>query len=128
MKKTVIPLFVFLLTGCPLGDRVPFLPAEVNLVDEQLCVAVDEEIVPAPEKILRVRIWSYEAQKEVYTKNLAYSTLMLDAHRCAQALEGFHFVEGKTYSVSVDTSSHHYVTHGFTVLTSGDEIAIEHKQ
>ncbi|MDI6471111.1 hypothetical protein QL192_03720 [Cronobacter turicensis] len=98
-----------------MGDRVRFLLAQVNLVDEQLCVAVDEEIVPAPEKILRVRVWSYEAQKDVYNKNLAYSTLMLDAHRCAQALEGFHFVDGKTYSVSVDTSSHHYVTHEFTV-------------
>ncbi|ELY2737586.1 hypothetical protein SMC30_002571 [Cronobacter dublinensis] len=125
MKKSLIPALACLLSGCFLGDRVSFLPAQTAVADGKICVSVDEEHVPTPEKILRASVWSYEAQADVYEKNLVTKTLMLDARRCAPVFDDFHFAPGKTYSAAVDTTSHRYITRGFSVVTTGEDVAVQ---
>ncbi|ALB61614.1 hypothetical protein BN137_3108 [Cronobacter condimenti 1330] len=124
MKKIVIPAFACLLSGCLLGDRVSFLPAQTEVSDGKLCISVDEETVPVPEKILRVSVWSYEAQNDIFAENMVASALMLDARRCTPALNDFHFSPGKRYSVTVDTTSHRYITREFSVVNTREGIAV----
>lgn len=128
MKKYFLPFSVLLLAGCPSGDRINLSSADVKLTDGKLCVYVKEKFLLASENILRISIWSYEEQKNIYEKTHTDSSPVLKANRCLPDLDDVNFSYGYSYSVTISTPLHSYVTPEFQAVNTAHGFALSKRE
>ncbi|MBW7982055.1 putative T6SS immunity periplasmic lipoprotein [Enterobacillus tribolii] len=124
MKKYLLLLVPFFLSGCPIGDKINLHSAQAEVMNGKLCIFIDQKDIVKNENILNVRIWKGGENKYVYDKSYAMNPIPLEAGKCVPGISDFDFVPGVTYSIIVETPLYPYETN-FVFVKNGDEIRLE---
>ncbi|WP_342323135.1 putative T6SS immunity periplasmic lipoprotein [Kosakonia sp. BYX6] len=122
MKKyfsLFLPLF---LAGCPVGDRINMRPAQSTVVNNQICIVVNQP--DAGEKIIGIGIWDYSTVKYAYEKSYASAPILLESGECIPGIDHFAFKDGNAYNITVRTGLRSYEAR-FTVAMQGKNIALQ---
>ncbi|HIE3987859.1 hypothetical protein QTO19_17340 [Serratia marcescens] len=123
MRKYFLLILSLLVSGCPMGDRVYWDPAQATVAGNKICVFVGENDLRKDESILKVRIWKIGNDSYVYEKSYVSNPVRIEAGKCIPDIGDFNFIPGGGYSISVSTPLHTYMT-DFIVWKSGEEVML----
>lgn len=96
MSKYLLLLFPLFLSGCPMGDRFNFYPAQSKIVDGKVCIFFDDNEIVRSESILKIAIWKQGGDDYVYEKKShAYNALTLETGKCVPGISELNFIPGE---------------------------------
>lgn len=127
MKNITVILISLLLTGCPMGDRVPqHAQVDAVVVNDKVCIFVTAENLVAEEQLLRVSIMKAGDEKNSYEKQF-YSPVnhpTLKAGACIVGISEFNYEAGYSYNISIQTPANNYQT-SFILWKYGNELMLK---
>lgn len=127
MKRIATALISLLLTGCPMGDRVPhYSQADAVVVNDKVCIFIKAENLIVQDKLLRVSIMKAGDEKNSYEKQFYSpdSNVGLKAGGCITGISEFNYQTGFSYDINIQTSGNNYQT-SFILWKYGNRLMLK---
>ncbi|QPS55581.1 putative T6SS immunity periplasmic lipoprotein [Serratia plymuthica] len=110
MRKCFLLALPFFISGCPMGDRVYWEPAQATVAGNKICVFVGENDLRKYDFILKVRIWKIGNDSYVYEKLYVNNPIKIKSDKCIPDIGDFNFIPVVGYSISVSAPLNTYMT------------------